>query len=313
MLYSYGEDREEFFKACLQSEDASTQIVFMSPTFEDFARTGAPLRLHMDSAFKIKPACGEGTEYVALHMYIGTILYPFVHMFTSLKSYYAYFSLMKYISDFIPNLNVEIFVSNDAESIEAAYTVFPKAVKSYYQPREKDKDSTNHKKEIDLSDVELFNKEFTRRLWPKPGVWRFIETLKEVDYAKLTDFYKLRNKKVPNRYPTKFVEIETQTELGNEKIKVNSEVQTIPPTNIKKYFSEFKPFLGQLKSIGKGKGKRGYIAGSAHNFSHKRAVIIPKSLMRGDVKKLASHFGLSKNKVCYRFYFVYLGLLKRFV
>lgn len=63
---------------------------------------------------------------------------------------------MKYVSDFIPNSNVEIFVSIDQESIAAAYTVFPK---------DEDKDIRRKIRTVIitntyLSDVELFNKDF---------------------------------------------------------------------------------------------------------------------------------------------------------
>lgn len=175
----------------------------------------------MDASFKLRPQCDENSHYVVIHMYIGNILYPFVHFFTNNKSQYAYDAVFKFMEDLIPNLNVELLVSNDQEAIEAAYTVFPKAVKSYYQHEEKDLKKEN------LNDLELYQKDLTRVLnRPKQTFWRFIEVLREIDYNKMCYFMNLQGKKSPGRYPIVTKDVETQIHFKKKTYKSHAFTQT---------------------------------------------------------------------------------------
>lgn len=217
----------------------------MSPTFEDFAKTGVHLRLHMDASFKLKPLCEDNIHYFVIHMYIGNVLYPFVHVYTNNKSQYVYDAVFKYMEHCIPNLNVELFISNDQSSIEAAYNVFPKAVRSYYEPEDKENKKEN------LNDLELYHKDLKRIvIQPKRSIWTFIEMLKEIDYSKMCYFLKLQDKKIPARTPKMTQDAETQADFKKKILKAHAFTQTKESACLQDFFPSL-PFVPKINSTPK--------------------------------------------------------------
>lgn len=163
----------------------------------------------MDASFTLRPQCNENSYYVVIHMCIGNNLYPFVHFFTNKKSQYTYDAVFKFMEDLIPNLNVELLVSNDQAAIDAAYAVFQNAVRSYYEYKE-----TEHLKIENLNEIRLYHKDLMTVLSkPKQTFWRFIEVLREIDYNKMCFFLNLQGRKIPGRYPIETKDAETQVNL----------------------------------------------------------------------------------------------------
>lgn len=258
--------KREFFRKTLYNPDNSCVIIFMSPTFEEYARSGICLELYFDTSLTIRFSAHFDIHFQIIHIKLNGNVYPLLFAFTENKLPSTYYTILNYVKTLIKNIDVASVMANKIEVARAVSKLFPKKLLS------------KENKDV-IKNVLLFRQLiFTKINHPNMNVKHFIQSIQDIEYEKVCDFMQSEqrfllqmksNKKIQSeKNLNEIKKTQSNKNLNDNKSKRDKTVNEVSPNKLR--------YLSDCKSENKGNNLREYVQS---NFKKKIASKISCTLV----------------------------------